>query len=116
MDSYVVVDRADVVDAIGAFVAAYLATLPEAQHMQPKQLQQALKQAFQVALAYLLALAWGHTKPPARPYGLNPWHAGTSAEPHPAGLAVGPVHLPLRRCHLFSLQSLHESLVLPVAC
>lgn len=48
MDSYVVVDRADVVDAIGDFVAAYLATLPEAQNMQPKQLQQALKQAFQV--------------------------------------------------------------------
>ncbi len=48
LDSYVVVDRRDVVDAIGSFVAAYLATLPEAQHMQPKQLQQALKQAFQV--------------------------------------------------------------------
>ena len=48
LDSYMVVDRHDVVDAIGSFVAAYLATLPEAQHMQPKQLQQALKQAFQV--------------------------------------------------------------------
>lgn len=47
MESYVVIDRSDVVDAIGAFVAAYLATLPEAQHMQPKQLQQALKQTFQ---------------------------------------------------------------------
>lgn len=50
LDSYVVVDRADVVKAIGAFVAAYLAMLPEAQHMQPKQLQQALRQAFQVRI------------------------------------------------------------------
>lgn len=47
MESYVVVDHRDVLDAIGAFVAAYLATLPEAQHMQPKQLQEALKQTFQ---------------------------------------------------------------------
>ena len=50
MDSYVIVDRSDVIDAIGDFIAAYLATLPEARNMQPKQLQRALKQAFQVGL------------------------------------------------------------------
>ncbi len=48
LDSYVVVDRSDVTEAIAAFVAAYLATLPEAQNLQPKQLQQALKHTFQV--------------------------------------------------------------------
>lgn len=53
MDSYVIVDRSDVVDAIGDFIAAYLATLPEARNMQPKQLQRALKQAFQVGLLAL---------------------------------------------------------------
>lgn len=47
LESYVVVEREDVLEAIGAFVAAYLATLPEAQNMEPKQLQRALVQAFQ---------------------------------------------------------------------
>jgi hypothetical protein len=58
LDSYVVVDRHDVVDAIGSFVAAYLATLPEAQNMQPKQLQQALKQAFQELRQSRVRQAW----------------------------------------------------------
>ena len=48
LDSYVVVDREDVLDAVGAFIAAYLASLPEAQNLQPAQLQSALKQAFKV--------------------------------------------------------------------
>ena len=47
LDSYVVVDREDVLDAMGAFIAAYLASLPEARNLQPAQLQAALKQAFQ---------------------------------------------------------------------
>ena len=47
LDSYVVVDREDVLDALGAFIAAYLASLPEARNLQPAQLQAALKQAFQ---------------------------------------------------------------------
>ena len=47
LDAYVVVDREDVLDAMGAFIAAYLASLPEARNLQPAQLQAALKQAFQ---------------------------------------------------------------------
>lgn len=43
-----VVERSDVLEAIGQFVAAYLATMPEAQHLQPKQLQAALTQTFKV--------------------------------------------------------------------
>ena len=57
LDSYVVVDREDVLDAMGAFIAAYLASLPEARNLQPAQLQAALKQAFQ-----------------ARPAVDMPWH------------------------------------------
>ena len=50
LGSYVMVQRADVLDAIGTFVAAYLAELPEAQNLQPAQLQAALKTAFKVGL------------------------------------------------------------------
>ena len=48
LGDYVVVEREDVLEAIGQFVAAYRATLPEAQHLQPKQLQRALAQTFKV--------------------------------------------------------------------
>ena len=41
----------DVLEAIGCFVAEYLKTLPEAQNLQPKQLQQALTQTFKVLMA-----------------------------------------------------------------
>lgn len=44
--SYVLVEKEDVLDAIGTFVAAYLATVPEAQHMKPADLQQALTSTF----------------------------------------------------------------------
>jgi len=49
LDSYVIVQKDDVLDAIGTFVAAYLAELPEAQNLQPAQLQAALKTAFKVS-------------------------------------------------------------------
>ncbi len=42
------VEKADVLEAIGQFVAAYLASMPEAQDLQPKQLQAALTQTFKV--------------------------------------------------------------------
>ena len=48
LDSYVLVRREDVLEAIGSFVAAYLAELPEAQNLQPAQLQAALKTTFKV--------------------------------------------------------------------
>ncbi len=48
IDSYVLVRKEDVLEAIGAFVAAYLAELPEAQNLQPAQLQAALKTTFRV--------------------------------------------------------------------
>lgn len=46
LGSYVLVEKEDVLDAIGTFVAAYLATVPEAQHMRPAELQQALTSTF----------------------------------------------------------------------
>ena len=48
LDSYVMVEKSDVLEAIGQFVAAYLASMPEAQDLQPKQLQAALTQTFKV--------------------------------------------------------------------
>lgn len=50
LGSYVLVEKTDVLDAIGTFVAAYLATVPEAQHMKPAELQQALTTTFRVGL------------------------------------------------------------------
>ena len=48
LDSYVIVEKDDVLEAIGTFVAAYLAELPQAQKLQPKELQTALRNAFKV--------------------------------------------------------------------
>ena len=53
LDSYVLVEKEDVLEAIASFVAAYLATIPEAQHMKPAELQQALTSTFQVSDAVL---------------------------------------------------------------
>ncbi len=49
LGSYVLVEQEDVLDAIGTFVAAYLATVPQAQHMKPAELQQALTSTFRVS-------------------------------------------------------------------
>ena len=46
--SYVLVEKEDVIEAIGTFVAAYLATVPQAQNMKPADLQQALTSALKV--------------------------------------------------------------------
>ena len=48
LDSYVMVEKNDVVEAIGAFVAAYLMELPEAQNLKPEELQKAVAVAFKV--------------------------------------------------------------------
>lgn len=48
LGSYVLVEKEDVLDAVSTFIAAYLATIPEAQHMKPTDLQQALTSTFQV--------------------------------------------------------------------
>ncbi len=48
MDSYVLVNKEDVLEAMGSFVAAYLAELPQAQNLQPAELQQAIRHAFKV--------------------------------------------------------------------
>ena len=53
LDSYVMVEKSDVLEAIGQFVAAYLASMPEAQDLQPKQLQAALTQTFKARRALL---------------------------------------------------------------
>jgi hypothetical protein len=63
LECYVMVQKEDVLDAIGTFVAAYLAELPEAQNLQPAQLQAALKAAFKVWLPAPFAAA------PLRPWG-----------------------------------------------
>ena len=52
MDGYVMIEKKDVLDAIGLFIAEYISTLPEAQNMQPAQLQKALKTSFQVILHF----------------------------------------------------------------
>ena len=48
LDSYVVVNKEDVLEAMGCFVASYLAQLPQAQNLQPAELQKAIKHAFKV--------------------------------------------------------------------
>lgn len=52
IDSYVVVEKEDVLEAIGSFVAAYLAELPQAQNLPPAELQLAIKKAFQVCFSF----------------------------------------------------------------
>ena len=54
LGSYVLVEKEDVLDAIGTFIAAYLATVPEAQHMKPDDLQQALTSTFRVTFGATL--------------------------------------------------------------
>ena len=53
IDSYVLVEKEDVLDAIGSFVAAYLAELPQAQNLPPAELQVAIKNAFKVSSSSL---------------------------------------------------------------
>ena len=48
LDSYVMVEKEDVLEAIGTFVAAYLVQLPEAQNLSPAELQQAVRRSFKV--------------------------------------------------------------------
>ena len=50
LDSYVVVNKEDVLEAMGCFVASYLAQLPQAQNLQPAELQKAIKHAFKVQI------------------------------------------------------------------
>jgi hypothetical protein len=40
--------REDVVDALSQFIAAYLTTLPEAQNLEPRQLQRAIATTLKV--------------------------------------------------------------------
>ncbi len=54
LQEYVIVQREEVIDAMGAFIAAYLANLPEAKKMDPQQLQKALQSALKVGEGGLL--------------------------------------------------------------
>ena len=45
LDSYVVIERTDVLEAISTFIATYLAELPEARKLEPDELQAALQGA-----------------------------------------------------------------------
>ena len=48
LDSYIMVEKEDVLEAIGSFVAAYIAELPQAQNLPPAELQLAITKAFKV--------------------------------------------------------------------
>lgn len=53
LDSYIMVEKEDVLDAIGSFVAAYIAELPQAQDLPPAELQLAITKAFKVLALYI---------------------------------------------------------------
>ena len=59
LDSYVLVEKADVMAAMADFVAAYLMQLPEAQHLKPQELQKALGGAIAVRFASVHAAFLG---------------------------------------------------------
>jgi hypothetical protein len=44
----VVVDQQDAVEAMAYYIALYISAMPEAQRLEPKQLQAALKEGFKV--------------------------------------------------------------------
>jgi hypothetical protein len=44
----VVVDQQDAVEAMAYYIALYISSMPEAQRMEPKQLQTALQEGFKV--------------------------------------------------------------------
>ena len=48
LESYIMVEKDDVLEAIGSFVAAYIAELPQAQNLPPAELQLAIARAFKV--------------------------------------------------------------------
>ena len=62
LDSYVLVDRADVADAVAAFVAAYLATLPDAAALPAPQLAEALGTTLRELRKGRAARLWGWGK------------------------------------------------------
>eukprot|EP01025_Chloroclados_australasicus_P069797 TRINITY_DN9905_c0_g1_i1.p3 TRINITY_DN9905_c0_g1~~TRINITY_DN9905_c0_g1_i1.p3 ORF type:complete len:153 (-),score=12.23 TRINITY_DN9905_c0_g1_i1:286-744(-) len=47
LGEYVIVSKQDAVDAMASYLAAWLATVPEAQQMDPKKLQEALLSSIQ---------------------------------------------------------------------
>lgn len=51
LQSYVIVMKEDVIEAIGMYVAAYLANVPEAANLQPAELQAALCRSLKVGSA-----------------------------------------------------------------
>ena len=59
LDEYVMVEKDDVMEAISAFVAAYLVQLPEAQHLKPDELQRALGGAIAVCFCAHLQMLRG---------------------------------------------------------
>ena len=61
LDSYVVVNKEDVLEAMGCFVASYLAQLPQAQNLQPAELQLAIKHAFKVRAHLCLRVSHCHS-------------------------------------------------------
>lgn len=45
-DGYVLVNQVDIVDSIASFIARYISSIPHAKTITPKELQQAMTQAF----------------------------------------------------------------------
>lgn len=52
-DEFVMVSKEDAIEGMAYYIALYLSRTPEAQKMDPKQLQQALTMAFQVCIVWL---------------------------------------------------------------
>lgn len=55
---YVVVDKKDAVEALAHYIALYINRFPEAQRMEPKQLQQALSNTFKVVRRGKVKQVW----------------------------------------------------------
>jgi len=45
-DGYVLISQEDIVDGIASFIARYISSIPQAKNLTPKELQQAMAQAF----------------------------------------------------------------------
>ena len=86
LDSYIMVEKDDVMDAMAAFVAAYLMQLPEAQHLKPDELQRALGGAIAVRLSVRCmrwCSAWAATRRPAHLMQLlEAWNAARPGRRH----------------------------------
>lgn len=101
LQDYVVVQREEVIEAMGAFVAAYLANLPETQKMDPQQLQLALQHALKVRTTMRVTIMDGYIL-----------FTATAQEPSAAPLGLGHNAVPCSSCAIRCVQHVQQ----PLAC